>query len=132
MAVLAHLHYAQIGTILASDVDETALALAKRNLNLVTMEGVNGRLAELQQHYQTYGKSSHAEAIDSAQRLSTTLTKNVCRHQIETDCFLANGLVGMEMAAGLNGRLPDIVLADVPYGSLTNWHTTQQDTPLID
>src|SRR5512142_1863099 len=46
LSVLAYLHGECIREVIASDIDEKAVALAKRNLGLLSMEGLEGRIDE--------------------------------------------------------------------------------------
>jgi hypothetical protein len=61
LSVLAYLHGEQLREVIGSDIDEKAVARAKRNLGLLTMEGLNERIRELSGMYEQYGKDSHRE-----------------------------------------------------------------------
>src|SRR5512141_1169917 len=47
LSVLAYLHREFIQEVIGSDVDEKAVALAKRNLDLVSVAGLDRRIAEI-------------------------------------------------------------------------------------
>jgi hypothetical protein len=115
--VLGYEHGAHIAAIVASDVNTAVLPLAKRNLGLLTAQGLSQRLAELQQLYETYQKSAHAEALASARRLQAKVP------DIPTYVFATDVMDAAAIRAGLNGRSPDIVFSDIPYGSLTSWQS---------
>jgi hypothetical protein len=120
LAVLAHLHGSDIGTIIASDVDEAVLSLAERNLGLASLAGLDGRIAELTHLQETYDKQAHTEAIASATRLRQQWQQQT----ITTHLFCADVMDKDAVMAGMNGRRADIVLTDVPYGWLSDWQTT--------
>lgn len=67
LSTLAYLHWRDIREITGSDVDADALALARQNLSLLTIEGLDRRIAEIAQMLQSYGKPSHEAALASAQ-----------------------------------------------------------------
>lgn len=120
LAVLAFLHWDSIASVLASDLDEDNLALAKRNLSLLTPEGFNNRTEEIAKMAATFGKDSHHGALESASRLRGALADNLTRHTIPTRVFQANALDPQALRQGLSDTAIDLVLADVPYG----WHST--------
>ena len=79
LSTLAYLHGQDIRQIIGSDVDEEALGLARRNLALITREGLEARMAELQTLHRRYGKASHAEALVSVPRLKRMLAATGAR-----------------------------------------------------
>ena len=119
LGVLGFLHGREIEEIVVSDVNTAVLPLAQRNLNLLTQSGLSQRIAELQQLYDTYQKPSHAEALASARRLQASLP----RRAISTEVFAADVMDGEAIRLGLNGRSPDIIFSDIPYGWLTTWQS---------
>ena len=121
--VLGFLHSGMIGEIVVSDVNTAVLPLAQRNLNLLTQAGLLQRRAELQQFYDAYQKPSHAEALASVHRLEMALPL----HKIPVQVFAADVMDGEAVRAGLNGRSPDIVFSDIPYGWLTAWQSENND-----
>ena len=124
LAVLAHLYGSDIGTIIASDVDEAVLSLAERNLGLVSLAGLDGRIAELTHLLETYHKQAHADALASATRL-----RQQWRYTIETNLFCADVMNKEAVVAGMNGRHADIVFTDVPYGWLSDWQMADPNHP---
>ena len=73
LGILACLHGEYIREIICSDVDEKAVALAKRNLGLLDIAGLDKRIGEISTMVEQYGKDSHKDALRSAQVL-----KNQC------------------------------------------------------
>ncbi|MEM7112314.1 MAG: hypothetical protein AAF614_07770 [Chloroflexota bacterium] len=117
LAVLGFLHGDKIGRIIGSDVDSDILELAGKNLGLLTAVGRAKRRAELETMLQAYQKASHQAALESMARLEK---RGV---EIEAKLFQADALEKTAVGQGLDGAQPDIVFADVPYGSLTLWQS---------
>src|SRR5512145_486888 len=63
LSVLAYLHREHIREVIASDLDEKAIALAERNLGLLHLDGLDKRILELSNMLEKYGKDSHREAL---------------------------------------------------------------------
>jgi hypothetical protein len=123
LATLTFLHWDQIGAIVASDVDEEALNLTRRNLSLLAPEGLERRMAELEALYRQYGKESHRDALASAFRLKSRLERLHAQHPITVSCFRADATRAEEIQRGLgelDGRI-DLLLSDLPYGQLSAW-----------
>ena len=121
LAALAYLHWQVIAKIVASDIDAAALGLARRNLSLLTLAGLDQRAAEITAYIDLYGKPSHVAALQSAARLKQALVKQIEQHPLETRLFLADALDGGALRQGLAGQTIDIVLTDIPYGQKTSW-----------
>ena len=118
---LAYLHWQRIAKIIASDIDAAALGLARRNLSLLTLAGLDQRAAEIATYIDQYGKPSHVAALQSAARLHLALAKQIEQHPLETRIFLADSLDGAALNQSLAGQTIDIVLTDIPYGQKTSW-----------
>jgi 23S rRNA (guanine2535-N1)-methyltransferase len=121
LTVLGFLYGERIASILASDFDRQPLSLAERNLGLLGLEGFDRRIAELQTMRDTYGKASHAKALQSAQRLRNPLAHNIQSHAIECRVFQADGLNSTEVLSQVGNEKIDLVIADVPYGHHAHW-----------
>lgn len=118
LSVLAYLHREMFCEVIGSDVDERAVALAAQNLAMLNPDGLEKRIAQLQQLYTQYGKPSHHEALISADILQGRIR---AFSQLKTYSFCANALDVQALAAGLQGSQPDIVFADIPYGQHSQW-----------
>jgi SAM-dependent methyltransferase len=119
LSTLAYLHGDDIGEIIGSDIDEQVLAVAERNLSLLTLAGVDRRLAALRAMAAAYGKVSHQEAIGSAEKFRAQLFKQ--KHPIETRLFAADATDSRTLWQKLVRKV-DMVITDVPYG----WHSAWQ------
>lgn len=118
LTALGFLHGEQIGAILASDVDEGILDLAKRNLGLLSEEGIRHREREIQEMLDRYGKESHVAALRSAAALHHALAKFA---PIAARAFLANATDRAAIQQRLAGEPVDLVFSDIPYGQLSKW-----------
>jgi len=105
-----------LGTIVCSDCDAEALDIARQNLSLLTTEGLTNRMEELQRLYARFHKESHRRAVASARKLLETVTQR--EHEPDVIVFQADIL----RPASLPRRFQaNVVMTDVPYGSLTSW-----------
>jgi hypothetical protein len=121
LCTLALLHWPSIRQIVASDAEPDALALAGRNLALLTPDGIAERRREIAALHAEYGKESHAEALQSANRLAERLEGLVQAHPLPTRLFLADALDPSSLSPHLAPRSIDVVIADVPHGQRTHW-----------
>jgi hypothetical protein len=124
LSTLAYLQWHAIDTIIGSDIDSEILSVAERNLGLLTLEGLDRRIAEIQEMLACYGKASHAAALASANRLRQRLAALCADHWIATRLFAADALDGEALAEGLAGRQVDVVISDIPYGEHSSWQLT--------
>jgi len=125
LSTLAHLHWNAIAEIIASDVDEEILSVARRNLSLLTVEGLERRTAEISRMLVQYKKASHAAALESAEKLKRRLSALVEMHQVEARSFGADATDAQAVCGKLAGRKVDVVISDVPYGWHSSWQTAQ-------
>jgi 23S rRNA (guanine2535-N1)-methyltransferase len=123
LSVLGYLHRENIGKIIASDIDQKAVALAERNLGLLSMEGLERRIHELSTMLEQYGKASHQEALQSALRLKEKLAALRETYPLATQAFRANAMDSQGILRYLQPKSVDIVFTDVPYG----WHSQWQN-----
>jgi 23S rRNA (guanine2535-N1)-methyltransferase len=123
LSVLGYLHAENIGEIIASDIDQKAVALAERNLGLLSMDGLEMRSEELSAMLEQYGKASHQEALQSSLRLKEKLAALRETDPLATRAFQANAMDSQAILRHLQPKSVDIVLTDVPYG----WHSQWQD-----
>ena len=124
LSTLAFLHWRAIAEIIGSDIDEQVLSLAERNLALLTVEGLNRRMAQIAEMLRAYGKASHAAALKSAERLRYRLEQLVETHQVKTHLFRADATDGQALRRNLEGKKADVVITDVPYGQRSTWQVS--------
>jgi 23S rRNA (guanine2535-N1)-methyltransferase len=122
LSVIAYLHGAHLREIIASDIDEKAVAFAKRNLGLLSVAGLDQRIIEITQMLNEYKKDSHREALASAQLLRNKIAALVQEKPLATRVFQASATDGTTILNHLSPTSVDIVLTDVPYGQHSQWH----------
>ncbi len=125
LTALGFLHGDDLSRITGSDVDETVLELARRNLSLLNLAGLRRRVEEIDELWVRFGKASHFEAKQSALRLGA-LVKG--RTPPEVDVFCADATQPTQLV----GQIADahIVITDLPYGNLVNWSQAGQSEPV--
>ena len=125
LSVLAFLHGEHIQKIIASDVDEKAVALAKRNLGLLSSAGLDNRIGEISKMLEQYGKDSHKDALRSANILKNKLLSLPENHLHRIKVFQANATNSEEIFKHIKAKSVDIVFTDVPYGQHSHWHDSE-------
>lgn len=106
-----------IGRIYGSDIDGEALALARSNLSLLSMEGLEKRKAQLEQLADAYGKTSHRDALASVEKwidMVSARQSMAVWEVFQADILDTDALTG-------KGFQADIVMADLPYGKMAAW-----------
>lgn len=121
LSMLAYLHGEQIREVIGSDIDEKALAVARRNLGLLHLNGLNQRINEITEMFEHYGKESHQDALLSATVLQKRLSARAADHPLKTRVFQANATDRKEISSNIKPRSVDIVFTDVPYGQHSQW-----------
>ena len=124
LSVLAYLHGEHIRQIIASDIDEKAVALAKRNLGLLTLDGLENRVSELSKMLELYNKDSHKAALDSSNIIKNRISVLNQEHPIATKVFQASATDGHEHLKNIQPNSVDVVFTDVPYGQNSYWQDT--------
>ena len=133
LSVLGYLHRERIREIIASDIDETAVEFARRNLGLLHQDGLQARIRELSEVFERYGKDSHREALRSAAVLKEKLSADGERYPLGTRAFQASATNRAEMVKHIDPGSVDIILSDVPYGRHSRWndsHVDEMSNPL--
>jgi len=123
LTVLGFLNMGSINMLIGSDISNEAVELAWHNLSLLTEEGLEKRIRQLDNYYSEFGKQSHKEAIDSAKRLMHIVKKYDKKPAISVfkgDILAKETLTAKDFKA-------DIVITDVPYGNLVSWQGAGQD-----
>lgn len=121
LSVIAYLHGEHIRKVIASDADEKAVALAKRNLGLLDIAGLDKRIDEITTILEKYGKDSHKDALRSANTLKAKFSAPSEKHPLALQTFRANALDSKEIANNIKHKSVDIVFTDVPYGQHSQW-----------
>lgn len=119
LTVTAILHRRDVEAVVASDIDERALDIARKNLDLLSNAGLAARGARLKELSVQFGKPSHAEAIEAAGRIGTILASE--GGDLAYSIHRADVFEQRELESVVAPRVPDIVMSDVPYGEQTEW-----------
>jgi tRNA G10 N-methylase Trm11 len=114
LTVLGFLFNKKIEKICGSDIDIEKVNFAQNNLSLLSINGLEKRKNDLIELIKKYNKQSHIGALNSLNSISKYIN-----HKIKIDTFIAdildkNSLENKKYCA-------DIVITDVPYGSLVTW-----------
>ena len=120
LTTLGFLHKDLIGRLIASDIDEEVVAFASKNLSLLSDEGLEERMKQLQTYYDLYKKESHQEAITSATYLQQQMRRTT--HRIKVSCECADALRSHKQE---DQDKYDMVITDVPYSELVDWATDE-------
>lgn len=97
--------------VLASDVDEGALGLARRNLELTTRAGLKARRAELVERSASPGRVASTDRLLARVAGGPPLVTSVARADVTDPASVAD--------LDLDGI--HVVMADLPYGTQTDW-----------
>jgi 23S rRNA (guanine2535-N1)-methyltransferase len=105
--------------VVCSDADPESVALARRNLALLTPEGLAARAAERRELSARFDKPGYLAAADAADRLAARLTAD--GGALPWAAERADVFDPRALAAVVGDAAPDVVFADVPYGEQTHW-----------
>ncbi|QUX29539.1 rRNA methyltransferase [Nocardiopsis akebiae] len=111
--VLGLLHRDLLTGVRATDVDADAVALAARNLRLLTAEGLAEREEELRRSARDFGRVAFVERAEAARDLAAGLAAQ--GGDLPHEAAVAD-VFSLE-----EGVEADLVVTDVPYGEMTRW-----------
>ncbi len=130
LSVLAFLHRESLHQVFGADVDASAVECARRNLSLLTLSGLERRMAELETLLARFGKISHQEALLSAAALRNQLLMQSTLFPLGTQVFQADATDREALCYHLSGCRVDVVLTDIPYGQHSHWAGSTSTAPL--
>ncbi|MCA9883577.1 MAG: hypothetical protein KC708_11425 [Anaerolineae bacterium] len=120
LTVLGFLHSERIAVLYGADIVPEVVGLAQRNLDLLTDAGLTARRQSLEEMLAAYGKDSHKEALESANRLHDLLPQSID--------------LGVWAADATRRCLPpnsiDLLITDVPYGVEVSWRGDAVSDPI--
>jgi 23S rRNA (guanine2535-N1)-methyltransferase len=122
LSVLAYLHGEHIREVIGSDIDEKAVALARRNLELLSIAGLDKRISEISRMFELYNKDSHQDALKSTSILKNRLTALTEKYSLSTRVFQASATDSETISKNIKTETVDVVFTDVPYGQHSYWH----------
>ena len=121
LSVLAYIHREYIREVIASDIDEKAIDFAKRNLELLSIAGIDKRITEISRMVEQYNKDSHKDALRSGHVLKNRISALTREYPLVTRVFQANVTDGKTILKNIKTASVDVVFADVPYGQHSHW-----------
>jgi hypothetical protein len=127
LTTIGYLHGNKVLKLYGSDVDEGVIPLAKKNLSLLTISGLNERIDQINKMILDYNKASHREALQSALKLKKRLGSRT--HIIDTDCFVCDATKDTDMKNTISNF--NIVITDLPYGDVVQWNDGQEQSEAI-
>lgn len=126
LTVLGLLHRDKIAGLVASDIADGPLRLARANLALLSAEGMRKRTAELEDMAHRFGRPSYRESAEAARRLQELLAQG--GGDLPHVVGRADVLDHQQVAAFLTALPPpQLVLTDMPYGEQTSWLGSRQE-----
>lgn len=120
LTILGLLNVNDFSKIIASDIELEMVELARRNLSLLTREGINQRIEEIKRDIDKYNKTSHKKALISAKNLKKKV--KMIDKKIAIKCFQKNALVKFN-----TNKKIDLLITDLPYGNIAEWSGEQDD-----
>jgi hypothetical protein len=124
LSTLAYLYWDALDQLIGSDIDAEALLLAERNFALLTLEGIDERIVNIQEMLALYGKESHRDALISATHLRQRLLEFTRTHTVSTRLFLADATNGADILQQLSDIKVDMVITDIPYENSSAWQVS--------
>jgi 16S rRNA G966 N2-methylase RsmD len=115
------LHRKHIREVIASDINEKAMAVANRNLGLLHTTGIEQRINELDAMHKQYNKDSHKDALRSAHLIQSRLIHFDQEYPLITRTFQSGATDQDLRLRHIEPQSVDIVFTDVPYGQHSQW-----------
>ncbi|WP_160680929.1 hypothetical protein [Clostridium sp. C8-1-8] len=123
---IGFLHGKHISEIYASDINKNVITLAKKNLSLLSISGLNKRIEQIYAMIHDFGKDSHFEALESSSKLMNIICNR--NNMIKTECFVEDITdCYNENLSGIN-----IVISDLPYGNMVSWENNKNNNDSIN
>ncbi len=129
LSVLAFLHRELVRAVIGSDIDEKAVALARQNLGLLGIHGLDNRIGEITQLIDLYDKDSHKAALASCEVMKKTISAFPQTQLLFTETFQASAIDSKAITNNLKDRSIDVVFTDIPYGQHSQWHGSNSGDP---
>lgn len=128
LTTLAILNHQHIKAIYGSDINQDFIKVARKNLNLLTEDGLRQRAQELKTLYEKYSKDSHASALKSLQQIR----QEVADHPtlIQTNVFPRDILI--DTKSPIAQQVVDLIIVDVPYNQLVQWSDSAGIHKMLD
>ena len=105
-------NFNKLNTIYGSDSNSNSLAIAHKNLRLLTIEGIEERRIELQNNLNEYNRPSYSKSLQYINAFEKIVWKDLNFQLFQRDIFKDD----FELELVL-----DLVIMDLPYGKLVNY-----------
>lgn len=115
LTILGLFYSDKIKSIFASDINQESIKFAEKNLALLSEQGINRRIAEIESMISQYGKDSHRDALKSALHIKEQLKRSPAVKVFKGDILNKKPLTEVTQKI-------DMVISDIPYGNLTQWN----------
>lgn len=125
LTTLGFLHSNHIKLLSGGDIDADVVPFARRNLSLLTPAGMQTRMAQLRQLANEHGKTSHEQALKSAENLLEQLN---AMQPPKTAAYIADAA---RRPTHIN-QPADILICDMPYERNTSWVISQVGESELD
>ncbi|ASW44232.1 hypothetical protein [Clostridium isatidis] len=119
LTTIGFLYNNLISEIIATDYDIKVLEIAKKNLSLLSKEGLNKRSKEIQGYIEAFGKDSHLQALESIANLESLIKKE----DIKIKC-MQRDITDMK---AFPIEKVNIIITDIPYGNIVDWNTNSEN-----
>jgi 23S rRNA (guanine2535-N1)-methyltransferase len=124
LTVIGFLYNENLYKVCGTDIDDKALSYARRNLSLLTMDGLLQRKKSIQ-YNDKHRKEAQLQALESVERLKTMLLDSKIS-QKDIDCFKWD----ITSSKPPLNRDINIVITDLPYGNMSQWDGTMKENPI--
>jgi len=119
LTTIGFLYHNLISEFIATDYDIKVLEIAKKNLSLLSKEGLDRRSEELRRYIEEFGKESHIQALKSIDNLETLIGEE----NIKIKC-MQRDITDMST---FPIEKVNILITDIPYGIIVDWTSDSED-----
>lgn len=115
LTTIGFLYHNLISELIATDYDVEVLEIAKKNLSLLSEEGLDRRMKEIKGYIEVFRKDSHIQALKSVNQLKTLIGEaNINIHCAQRDITDMSAFPIKEV---------NIIITDIPYGINVEWNS---------
>ena len=122
LTAIGYLYHEKLNAVYGTDIDKDIIEYAKKNLSLLTGEGLFERKAQIQKNYEQFNKDSHLQALESMERLMW-INKEIQKSIRDLQCYTWD-------ITGINPppfKDINLVISDIPYGNMVNWQGSEKN-----
>lgn len=129
LATVGYRHWRSLQHVVGSDPDDQVLRIAQQNLSMLKRAGLLSKLDFLSAAQASEWRQSRDFAVRSIQYFLDRLSVLEESNPLDFTLFQADAGSAREIVLGMQGIIADIVIADVPYGGLSQWKGTLANAP---